>query len=199
MRIASILLIFLASCTQNPLETVEQKNDRGHLERFQRRKDNQKREGLYQRYSTEGILLEEAHYLADSLDGERKYFSATGQLESIERYQNNKINGKFQSFYPDGKIKIEQDFVDGALNGYSIRYYPNGQIEEKVLLKNNVEDGPFMEYHENGQLKTEGTYAPNEDGDGLETGELKEYDESGQLIRVADCQNGMCLTKWKKS
>ncbi|MBL7806509.1 MAG: toxin-antitoxin system YwqK family antitoxin [Saprospiraceae bacterium] len=191
-------LLFLTYCAQDPLETLEQKNDRGQLERFQRRKDTQKREGLYQRYATDGVLLEEAHFLADSLEGERKYFSATGQLESIERYQNNKIHGKFQSFYPDGKIKIEQDFVQGTLEGLSIRYYPNGQIQERVQLKNNVENGPFTEYHENGQLKTEGTYAPNEDGDGLENGELKEYDESGQLIRVADCQNGMCLTKWKK-
>ncbi|HLP93504.1 MAG TPA: toxin-antitoxin system YwqK family antitoxin [Saprospiraceae bacterium] len=194
-----VMLLLLSFCAQDPLETVEQKNDRGQLERFQRRKDNQKREGLFQRYSAEGVLLEEAHYLADSLDGERKYFSASGQLESIERYQNNKIHGKFQAFYPDGKVKIEQDFVAGALTGFSIRYYPNGQIQEKVQLKNNVEDGPFVEYHENGQLKTEGTYAPNEEGDGLENGELKEYDESGQLIRVADCQNGMCLTKWKKN
>jgi hypothetical protein len=192
------MVMFLAFCTQDPLETLEQKNDRGQLERFQRRKDNQKREGLYQRYSAEGVLLEEAQFLADSLNGEPKYFSASGQLESIEHYQNNKIHGKFQSFYPDGKVKIEQDFVEGALTGFSIRYYPNGQMEEKVQLKNNVEDGPFTEYHENGQLKTEGTYAPNDEGDGLENGELKEYDESGQLIRLADCQNGMCLTKWKK-
>lgn len=196
--LSGVMLLLLSYCAQDPLETVEQKNDRGQLERFQRRKDNQKREGLFQRYSAEGVLLEEAHYLADSLDGERKYFSASGQLESIERYQNNKIHGKFQAFYPDGKVKIEQDFVAGALTGFSIRYYPNGQIQEKVQLKNNVEDGPFVEYHENGQLKTEGNYAPNEEGDGLENGELKEYDESGQLIRVADCQNGMCLTKWKK-
>ncbi|HAD13229.1 MAG TPA: hypothetical protein DCF33_12430 [Saprospirales bacterium] len=198
LLLAGAMIMFLVFCTQDPLETWEQKNDRGQLERFQRRKDNQKREGLYQRYSAEGILLEEARFLADSLHGERKYFSATGQLESIEHYQHNKIHGKFQSFYPDGKIKIEQDFVEGALTGFSIRYYPNGQMEEKVQLKNNVEDGPFTEYHENGQLKTEGTYAPNEEGDGLENGELKEYDESGQLIRLAECQNGMCLTKWKK-
>lgn len=196
--LSGAMLLLLSYCAQDPLETVEQKNDRGQLERFQRRKDNQKREGLFQRYSAEGVLLEEAHYLADSLDGERKYFSVAGQLESIERYQNNKIHGKFQAFYPDGMVKIEQDFVAGALTGFSIRYYPNGQIQEKVQLKNNVEDGPSVEYHENGQLKTEGNYAPNEEGDGLENGELKEYDESGQLIRVADCQNGMCLTKWKK-
>lgn len=192
------LLVFQAFCTSNPLETTEAQNDRGQRERWQRRKDNQLKEGLFQRFSAEGVLLEEAHYLADSLDGERKYFSSTGKLESIEQYQNNQLHGKFQAFYPEGPLKIEQDFVHGTLTGLSIRYHPNGKIQEKVMLKDNVENGPFTEYHENGSLKTEGTYVPNEEGDGVEQGELKEYDESGQLVRIADCSNGMCLTRWKK-
>ena len=199
LRIGAIcLLVFQAFCNQNPIETTEAKNDRGQLERWQRRKDNLVKEGLFQRFSPEGVLIEEAHYLADSLDGERKYFSNTGVLESIEHYQNNKIHGKFQAFYPGGQVKIEQDFVQGALNGLSIRYHENGKIMEKVMLKDNVENGPFSEYYENGTLKTEGTYTPNEDGDGLEDGELKEYDENGKLIRIADCKLGMCLTRWKK-
>ncbi len=193
-----LLLVFQAFCTPNPIETTEAKNDRGQLERWQRRKDNFAKEGLFQRFSPEGVLLEEANYRADSLDGERKFYSSKGILESIERYQNNKIHGKFQGFYENGQVKIEQDFVQGALTGFSIRYHPNGKIQEKVLLKDNVENGPFSEYYENGNLKTEGTYAPNEDGDGLEEGELKEYDETGQLIRIADCKNGACLTRWKK-
>jgi len=193
-----VLLVSQAFCTQNPIETTEAKNDRGQLERWQRRKDNLAKEGLFQRFSPEGVLLEEAHYLADSLDGERKYFSVKGSLESIERYQNNKIHGKFQGFYEDGQVKIEQDFVQGVLTGLSVRYHPNGKIMEKVMLKDNVENGPFSEYHENGNLKTEGTFVPNEEGDGLEEGELKEYDENSQLIRIADCKAGMCLTRWKK-
>ncbi len=193
-----ILLVFQAFCTQSPIETTETKNDRGQLERWQRRKDNFAKEGLFQRFSPEGTLLEEAHYLADSLDGERKYFFPNGKVESIEHYQNNQIHGKYQAFYEDGQLKIEQDFAQGALNGLSIRYYPNGKIQEKVMLKDNVENGPFTEYHENGNLKTEGTYAPNEEGDGLEEGELKEYDETGQLVRIADCKSGRCLTRWKK-
>lgn len=193
-----LLLVSQAFCTQNPLETTESKNDRGQAERWQRRKDTKVKEGLFQRFSPEGVLLEEAHYLADSLDGERKYFSASGVLEIIEHYQNHKIHGKFQSFYPTGQVKIEQDFVQGALTGLSIRYHLNGKVQEKVQLKDNVENGPFSEYHENGNLKTEGTYLPNEEGDGVEAGELKEYDEAGQLIRIADCTNGMCLTRWKK-
>jgi len=27
---------------------------------------------------------------------------------------------------------------------------------------------------------------------------LKEYDETGQLVRIADCQLGICRTKWTK-
>lgn len=196
--ILAISLLTVIGCTNSPLETAEIKNERGQTERWQRRKDNGQKEGLFQRFSAEGILLEEAHYRADSLHGERKYFAPSGTLESIEPYENNRIHGKFRSFYETGALKIEQDFVQGALTGWSIRYYPNGTVEEKVMLKNNVENGPFWEYHENGTLKTEGTYAPNDEGDGVEEGELKEYDENGQLIRVADCQNGMCLTRWKK-
>jgi antitoxin component YwqK of YwqJK toxin-antitoxin module len=193
-----LLLVFQAFCTQNPIETIEAENERGQLERWQQRKDNKQKQGLFQRFSPEGVLLEAANYLADSLDGERKYYTQSGALESIERYKNNQLDGKFQVFYPEGQLKIEQDFVQGVLTGMSIRYYPNGKIQEKVLLKDNVENGPFTEYHENGALKTEGNYVPGEDGDGLEQGELKEYDETGQLIRIADCTNGMCLTRWKK-
>lgn len=194
----ALLLVLQVFCGQNPIETTEAQNDRGQLERWQRNKKTKVKEGLFQRFSPEGILLEEAHYRADSLDGERKYFDKTGKLESLEHYQNNQLHGKFQAFYPEGQLKIEQDFVQGALNGLSIRYYSNGKVQEKVVLKDNVENGPFTEYHENGNLKTEGAYIPNEDGDGLEQGELKEYDESGQLIRIADCSSGMCLTRWKK-
>ncbi len=196
---AALMLLFQIFCTPNPIETTEAKNDRGQLERWQRRKDNFTKEGLYQRFSPENVLIEEAHYLADSLEGERKYFFPNGKVESIEHYKNNKMHGKYQAFYEEGQLKIEQDFVQGALEGWSIRYFPSGKIQEKVQLKDNVENGPFTEFHENGNLKTEGNYTPNKDGDeGVEEGELKEYDESGQLTRIADCKDGMCLTRWKK-
>jgi len=32
----------------------------------------------------------------------------------------------------------------------------------------------------------------------LEEGTLKEYDEKGQLVRIANCKSGTCLTQWKK-
>jgi antitoxin component YwqK of YwqJK toxin-antitoxin module len=118
-------------------------------------------------------------------------------VESIEHYRNGQYHGKYQKFFENGQLKIEQEFADGAMQGFSLRYYPNGVLEEKVTICDNEENGPFWEYWENGNLKTEGNYAPSEEAS-LEQGELKEYDESGQLIRIADCNKGVCPTHWKK-
>jgi antitoxin component YwqK of YwqJK toxin-antitoxin module len=193
------LLLSCNFCQNDPLETVERRDEGGKLERWQQRKGTSVKEGLFQRFSADGRLLSEAHYLADSLHGEQRYFYPNGTTEIVERYQQGRLHGKFQSFYETGSLKIEQDFVNGRLEGLSIKYYPNGQIEEKVAMRNNMEDGPFVEYYENGKLKTEGRYAPDEDsGEGLEDGELREYDENGEIIRIADCTMGRCVTRWKK-
>lgn len=185
------------SCLNSPIEKVEHKNDQGQLERFERRKKDFAKEGLYQRFSEKGELLEEAHYSNDSLDGERKYFYTNGKVESVEHYVKGTYEGKYQKYYDTGVLQLEQEFVNGALEGVSIAYYPNGAVKEKVVLRNNEENGPFTEYYENGAIKAEGTYIPGEDVP-LEQGELKEYDETGQLVRIADCQSGICHTKWKK-
>lgn len=192
-----LFVLFQVCCKENPIETVESRDNEGQLERYQRRKQDYAKEGLYQRFSPEGKLLEEAHYSNDTLDGERKYFFPNGTVESVEHYRRGEYHGKYQKFYENGKLYIEQEFVDGAMQGFSTAYYENGVVKEKVTIRDNEENGPFWEYWENGSLKTEGTYAPAEDGSS-EQGELKEYDESGQLIRIADCNKGVCLTRWKK-
>jgi len=192
-----VFVLFQIFCKQNPLETVENRDAEGRLERWQRRKTDFAKEGLYQRFAANGILLEEANYVNDTLEGERKYFYPNGTVESIERYRRGQYHGKYQKFYENGQLQIEQEFVNGTMQGLSLRYYPNGVLEEKVTIRDNEENGPFWEYWENGNLKTEGNYAPSEDGN-LEQGELKEYDESGQLVRIAHCDKGVCPTRWKK-
>jgi antitoxin component YwqK of YwqJK toxin-antitoxin module len=191
-------LLLGVSCQQSATETVEIRDDEGRLERFQRNKKDHKKEGLFQKWSADGKLLEEAQYFRDTLEGPRKYFYANGAVESIETYKNGKYHGKYLKFYENGTPCIDQDFVAGAMEGWSIRYYPNGAVEERVTMKNNEENGPFQEYYENGNLKTVGTYAPFGEESALEQGVLQEYDEDGQTVRIADCLNGRCVTRWKK-
>lgn len=195
---AAILLLSHSFCKpKNAVETIETLDAEGRLERYQRRTSDSAKEGLYQKFRPDKTLLEESHYRNDTLEGERKYFYPNGKVESVEQYKRGVIEGKFQKFYENGALRVEQTYVNGALNGESIGFYPNGVVSERVTLRNNEEDGPFTEYYENGKIKAEGTYIPGDDGP-LENGELKEYDESGTLVRIAECVSGTCTTKWKK-
>lgn len=186
------LFLFLFPACQSDIETAEHRDEHGRLERYQRRKKDFAKEGLYQRFHEKGYLLEEAHYRNDTLDGERKFFHPNGKAERIEHFQNGVYAGKFQQFYENGQLQLEQEYVDGALEGLSTAWYPSGVMKEKVTLRENEENGPFTEWYENGKLKAVGSYI---DGDN-EQDSLKLYDTLGQLERVLMCQMGACRTVW---
>lgn len=190
-------VLILAACTGSDLETVENRDASGNLERFERRKKDFAKQGRYQRFSPDGKLIEEAFFKNDSLDGERRLFFPNGAVDVVEHYSNGVFAGKYLKYAENGALLLEQPFVNGQIEGVSIGYYPNGQIAEKVTFRDSEENGPFTEYYENGQLKAEGAYVPDEDGP-LEDGELKEYDSTGTLVRIADCRRGVCITRWKQ-
>ena len=192
-----LFLSLFAACAGEAIETVENRDTYGNLERFERRKKDFAREGRYQRFNPEGKLLEEAHYRNDSLDGERRLFYTNGQVDVVEHYDNGTFSGKYQKFSDKGALMLEQVFEKGQIEGPSIAYYANGTVAEKVMFKNGEENGPFTEYYSSGVLKTEGGYVPGEDGP-LEDGELREYDSTGTLVRIANCKRGICQTQWKK-
>jgi antitoxin component YwqK of YwqJK toxin-antitoxin module len=191
-----VLSTFFTACS--PTEKTETRDAEGYLERFERRKKDFAKEGLYQKFSPNGTLIVEAHYQNDTLHGERKFFYPNGTMESTEYYVRGNYHGPYRKYYQDGQLELEQNFVNGSMQGLSLKYYPNGQLAEKVSVVDSDDNGPFWEYYENGKLKAEGFYVPTEDGESVENGELKEYDEQGQLIRIAMCHNGMCNTTWKK-
>lgn len=185
----------LATAACNPLETVEQRDPDGRLVRYQVNKQSKAREGLWQQFSSDGKLQVEAHFLKDTLHGEKKYFYPNGAVESVENYENGTLHGAFRKYYESGTLMLEQQFVQGVMQGLSIRFYPNGVVQEKVTIVDNDENGPFQEYYESGILKAEGTYSSTEEEAALEQGELREYDSTGKLIRVADCVDGRCNTR----
>lgn len=192
----ALFFLFLTSCAENNLETVENRDADGRLERWQRNKKDFSKEGLYQRFYPDGTLAEEAHFMHDSLEGEHKYFYKNGSIESLEHYRNGTFHGKYLKYSEDGKLMLEQEYVNGVMQGFSVAYYPGGVLKEKYTMRDNDENGPFWEYYENGRLHWEGTFGPGKDGS-AEQGELKEYDETGQLIRIADCTDGRCPTRWE--
>lgn len=193
----SIVLVFIAVCFAcgDETKTIEETNDAGVvIKRYVINEENQKKEGIYMEYDEEGKLIEEATYVADILEGERKIYYSNGQIQYLERYSNGQYEGKYQAFHENGKLALEGQYENNAMTGEWLGYYDNGQMKERVRFEGGNENGPFMEWHPNGKEKAKGKYL---DGD-QEHGELLLFDEDGVLNRKMDCVRGRCTTTWKK-
>ena len=195
MRLLSFLLLITAVCLSacsSKLETVESTDEYGYIVKYTRSKDDFAKQGLYTRLGKDGKKMEEANYVNDTLHGPRTLFYPNGQAEIIEQYHKGQFAGIFKTFHESGKIKLEGEYINGVMQGQWKGYYESGQLKETVQFESNEENGPFVEYYDNGNLKAEGAYL---NGDN-EHGELKLYDENGQLNKKMNCKMGVCRTTW---
>ncbi len=187
-------LLLFSACSN--FETIENKDESGKVvERFTINKQTKKKEGEYFAFYPNGQKLEESFYIHDSLHGERKLYHENGTLESITTHANGMFEGKYQKFNEQGKLTNEGQYVNNEMSGIWKKWFDSGTLAEEVTFAANLENGPFKEYHENGKLKAEGNYL---EGDN-EQGELKIYDENGELTERMYCEYGNCTTSWSKA
>lgn len=198
LTVFSLIVGILMSCS-SPYEEVSTKDDDGNLvSSYTIRKEDGVKEGVYQLFIN-GKLSEKGEYKEGKQEGSRTLFYESGKVQVEEMYNNGRIISK-KTYFDNGELESEGQYDENiTMSGEWKYYYQNGKMKEKVNFNNNVEDGVFVEYHENGNLKTEGTYVPVTFGvevEGLESGELKEYDENGQLVAKKQCEEGRCKTVW---
>jgi antitoxin component YwqK of YwqJK toxin-antitoxin module len=187
-----LIIMVFSSCKDKIIITSHESGEK--FEEYQYTGDSLK-QGFYKRYSPGGILLEKANYVEGKLNGERIIYNAKGEKEISENYESDVLNGPLKEFHSNGKMKMLGVYTDNVLSGTVNVFYPSGKLKEEVQFVNNVEEGPFKEFHENGKLKWEGTYR---NGDN-EFGQLKEYNEEGELIRKMMCDDrAICTTTWTK-
>ncbi len=187
------LLISLVASACSKLETVENKDENGQLkEKYSRRKDTFAKEGTFTAYYPSGKVFEESFYKNDTLQGERKLFYENGKIQSIEHYVNGIFSGKAQRFYENGQLSNEGEYATNEMTGVWKRWYESGELQEEVAFEKNEENGPFKLYHQSGKVSVEGVYT---NGDN-EEGEVKKYDENGQLTERMFCHYGACATVW---
>ncbi len=181
-----------SSADKIPVEKIETTNSYGEQEIYYRRIDNFAKEGLYTRKSPQGLRIEEANYINDTLHGMRILYYEKGDTQSVEYHKMGIFDGPFRLYYPSGQLAQEGLYINSEMTGSWKTYYESGQLREIVQFENNEENGPFVEYYENGNKEAEGAYR---NGD-AEHGELKLYDETGKLTRIMDCDKGVCKTRW---
>jgi len=192
--ISLLFALAIVGCSPT-IETIEVKDDDGNIvEKYERRIEDNKRHGLFQMFDENGKIVEMAIYKNDTLDGKRTMFFENGNPQYVENYVNGKFEDEYSSFYENGQVKLTGKYTNGAMNGEWKGYHENGQVKELVLFVENEENGPFVEYHPNGKIAAEGYYL---NGDN-EHGELKLYDENGELNKKMNCDKGICRTSWKR-
>lgn len=198
LTIFSLIVGILMSCS-SPYEEVVTKDDDGNLvSSYTVRKEDGVKEGVYQLY-IEGKLSEKGEYKNGKQERIRTLFDESGNKQVEETYVNGNITAK-KTYFKNGTLESEGQYDEAVtMSGEWKYYYQNGKIEEIVNFKNNIEDGAFVEYYENGNKKAEGTYVPVSFGievEGKEDGELKEYNENGELVAKKQCEAGICKVVW---
>ena len=186
-----VLALLVASC-QSKVEQVEAEDSYGYTEKYERKKADFAKHGLYEKFTADGKKLEEAHYTNDTLNGMRVLYYENGDTQVVETHRMGIFDGPFRAFYDSGELEIEGQYEANVMYGEWKRYYPNGQLMEVVTFAENAENGPFVEYYKNGNKKAEGTYR-----NGEENGLLKKFSLAGEHIRSMNCEDGICRTIWK--
>ena len=156
--------------------------------------DTSRPDGVYEDKNANGIVTERGEIRNGVQDGKRYTYFADGKPRTEENFVNGSYEGTFKEFHQNGKLFQEGHYSHNAMNGIWKTYYDTGELKEEVTMVANNENGPFKEYHKNGKIKYEGTY---KDGD-HEDGEMKVYNEEGELIKKLDCKMGECNTIWVK-
>ena len=189
-----IIGMTLAACSSKT-KTIEVENEAGVIiERYVQNVATTQKEGKSEAFDDSGQLLETAFYQNGQLHGERILYHENGAIQAIEPYENGIFKGDFQAFYENKQLELTGKYINGKMDGEWKRYYDSGELMEIVTFVENEENGPFVEYYKNGKTKAAGNYLAGDN----EHGELKLFDENGELIKKMNCNKGLCQTSWTK-
>ena len=185
-----LAILFCYACHNSNLVTI--KDDAGKIAEKYAVNEAGTKHGPYESYIN-GVLVEKSNYQNDKLHGSRILYHTNGAVEIEENYDNDVIVGSYKTYFHTGVLAQEAMYTNGVMQGILKSYYEDGSLKEEVTMVNNEENGPFKEYHENGKIAWEGQFLNGDNEFGL----LKNYDESGVLIKKMMCDSlAICTTIW---
>jgi antitoxin component YwqK of YwqJK toxin-antitoxin module len=146
-------------------------------------------EGTYRNGLAEGVRRE----FNEAGEVEKSYLMKSGQVTAegiIEASGQRK--GEWKEFFPDGKTKAKGLYVDDFKSGYWEYYHQNGMVEQKGKYdaKGRL-SGLWQWFDENGNVLREENFR-----NGLNDGQLTEYDSQGKIIVQGEFIDGKEEGKW---
>lgn len=138
-----------------------------------------KKNGVFREYDTEGKLINSYTYKMDTL-------TAEGIVDESGLYQGN-----WKYYYSDGTLKAEGKY-DHSLKEEEWKYYhPNGISEEKGKYVKGKPHGIWKWYHINGKLHREEGFRY-----GREDGIIIEYDTLENVLTKGEFSEGLKNGEW---
>ena len=131
-------------------------------------------------------VIEEGNYLNDKKNGLWKSYFTNGNLKSEITYEQGVAKGNANHYYKDGTLRESGNWqVDHWEGGYKY-YYESGQLSyDWFYNENGKRQGEQRYFHANGKKMYEGNWQ-----DGKTEGVLKVYNESGLLVQEKVYNNG---------
>jgi antitoxin component YwqK of YwqJK toxin-antitoxin module len=110
-----------------------------------------KKDGVWEVYFSNGMLKSKGAYIEDNKDGLWVEYHENGAEESTVNYNMGKKEGFMKVFQANNILKARVHYKDGMEDGVGEYYDEQGKIELKVNYKKGKEDDA-LEYYKNGQL-----------------------------------------------
>ena len=137
----------------------------------------EKLDGHYQSWYSNGQLQIDCYYVNGEFDGEQKQFYLSGQLKLHGMYKNQLRHGLFQEWNEDGSLAFEGTFNEGNKEGSFTDWYTNGQMKMCKHFKQSLFHGDQNEWYENGAARLEARY-----DEGKKDGTLRTWNDKGKLL-----------------
>ena len=189
-------------------------NDYGVVYQVSNYKEN-KLDGKYTTYHTNGEENVLAEYKNDSIIGYYKELYPNGQLESQGWYQDGMAQGEWRFYYSNGNIESINFYHKNKLSGEQKYFAPNGKLEHTAIFKNGVQQKMYYFSPTQDTLEVIDMVTPTGDykieylhfnkkpmatksyTNGVQHGKFKNFYYSGQLELEGAYLNGSKHGKWK--
>jgi antitoxin component YwqK of YwqJK toxin-antitoxin module len=104
-----------------------------------------------------------------------------GAKKSVIEVKDGQINGEAKYFYASGKLMETGMFENGQKSGKWIRYNESGSMIGLAAYKLGKKDGTWLVWDDNGKKRFEMTYK-----NGEKTGVWNQWDEKGEVLASKD-------------
>ena len=122
-----------------------------------------KQNGLFQMYTEDGVLIDNASFKDGERDGlTEQFYNDTGKLRVSANYKNGVLEGEFKAYYPNGNLQGEVNYINGEMNGDFKEYHENKKIRLSGSYKNSLQEGEWKSYLEDGTLESIVNYKDGE-------------------------------------